>query len=87
MFLADSQKLEEMVRELSQMLTSVKHEQEYMEVRERVHRSSKSIWRFTLVQDITRFYFSKVFKDPFSRRLSPILTSYFQSMKTRTAAW
>ncbi|CAI4231414.1 unnamed protein product [Auanema sp. JU1783] len=36
---ADSQKLEEMIRELSTALMSVKHEQEYMEVRERVHRS------------------------------------------------
>lgn len=39
--LGDDQKLDEMVRELSSALTSVKHEQEYMEVRERVHRSSK----------------------------------------------
>ncbi|KAL3091346.1 hypothetical protein niasHS_007139 [Heterodera schachtii] len=36
---ADSHKLEEMIRELSAMLTAVKHEQEYMQVRDRVHRS------------------------------------------------
>ncbi|GMR42771.1 hypothetical protein PMAYCL1PPCAC_12966 [Pristionchus mayeri] len=36
---ADNQKLEEMVRELSTALLSVKHEQDYMEVRERTHRS------------------------------------------------
>lgn len=29
-----------MVRELSTALMSVKHEQEYMEIRERVHRTS-----------------------------------------------
>jgi hypothetical protein len=33
------EKLEEKVNELSLSLTSVKHEQEYMEVRDRVHRS------------------------------------------------
>lgn len=38
---AESKKLEEMIRDLSSSLTSVKHEQEYMEVRERVHRLSK----------------------------------------------
>jgi len=36
---ADSKKLEEMINELSSMLSAVKHEQEYMEVRDRVHRS------------------------------------------------
>lgn len=32
-------KLEEMIRELSTSLMGVKHEQDYMEVRERIHRS------------------------------------------------
>lgn len=32
-------KLEDMIRELSGLLTSVKHEQEYMHVRDKIHRS------------------------------------------------
>ena len=40
--LASQSKLEEMVNELSQSLSGVKHEQEYMEVRERIHRASTS---------------------------------------------
>lgn len=40
-FTAESEKLEEMIKDLSNLLTAVKHEQEYMEVREKVHRSSK----------------------------------------------
>ena len=38
----DQGQLEEMVSELSMSLANVKHEQEYMEVRERLHRMSKS---------------------------------------------
>jgi hypothetical protein len=34
-------KLEELVAELSASLNNIKHEQEFMEVRERIHRSSK----------------------------------------------
>ena len=34
-------KLADMVRELSHGLYGVKHEQEYMEIRERMHRMSK----------------------------------------------
>ena len=36
-------KLEELVAELSASLSNVKHEQEFMEVRERIHRASKSL--------------------------------------------
>ena len=46
----DQSKLEEMVGELSQGLAVIKHEQEYMEVRERIHRmindntNSRVVW-------------------------------------------
>ncbi|XP_054279768.1 transmembrane emp24 domain-containing protein 2 [Macrosteles quadrilineatus] len=36
---ADHVKMEEMIKELTTSLTSVKHEQEYMSVRDRIHRS------------------------------------------------
>lgn len=38
---AHHSKLEEMIAELFGGLSSIKHEQEYMEVRERVHRMSE----------------------------------------------
>ena len=39
-------KLEELVSELSAALSNIKHEQEFMEVRERVHRASKFFFFF-----------------------------------------
>jgi hypothetical protein len=39
--LAHHNKLEELVDELSASLNSVKREQEFMEVRERIHRASE----------------------------------------------
>ncbi len=34
-------KLHDMINELSNTLTTIKHDQEYMEVRDRIHRASK----------------------------------------------
>lgn len=44
-----------MVGELSQGLGVIKHEQEYMEVRERIHRMSKSVWLLMWLVLITPF--------------------------------
>ena len=40
---AHHDKLGEMIGQLSEALTGVKHEQEYMEIRERIHRDSEYI--------------------------------------------
>jgi hypothetical protein len=43
---ASHNKLAEMVNQLSTALTGAKHEQEYMEVRERIHRASVFVGLF-----------------------------------------
>ena len=43
LILVHHNKLEELVSELSASLNNIKHEQEFMEVRERIHRASKSL--------------------------------------------
>ena len=43
--IADQNQLEKMVSDLSMGLSVMKHEQEYMEVRERIHRMSKNLER------------------------------------------
>ncbi len=50
-------KLEELVAELSASLSNVKHEQEFMEVRERIHRASTFILLFYFISKWTFSFF------------------------------
>lgn len=52
---AHHDKLSEMIGQLSEAMTGVKHEQEYMEVRERIHRASKYNNLSLLTVPVTNF--------------------------------
>lgn len=52
---AHHEKLSEMIGQLSEAMTGVKHEQEFMEVRERIHRASKCNCLSWLTMQVTDF--------------------------------
>lgn len=49
-----------MINELSNSLSNVKHEQEYMEVRERIHRASKLLIILIRILNLTNRFLIKL---------------------------
>lgn len=73
-----------MITELSNALTAVKHEQEYMEVRERIHRASKlRTLIMKILYSILTFNFIQVNDNTNSR---VVMWSFFEAAVLLTMA-